>query len=254
MDDQTSDHTAKAVARRVLCLAALCFRAHIEAALAGNTMLFRDTSGEPARKVHTTAARINDWLVAERLRNALSTAERRFLDTRLGDVNAQEVINATWRVEALAVLLWALRISESIPPYDTQVALDAMLECSGFLKDTAAVVAEARLRNAVELRDARKIAELWHWRATAYQIEYEAACGESSTGTEVEFVRAAASKAQDVGRFTAIDGDFPAFGKPYREATEEEWRLLLGIARERHYALNWLTGMDEAWDDVLTDT
>lgn len=28
-----------------------------------------------------------------------------------------------------------------------------------------------------------------------------------------------------------------------------------GVVKERHYALNWLVGyMDQAWDDVTTDT
>ena len=27
-----------------------------------------------------------------------------------------------------------------------------------------------------------------------------------------------------------------------------------GVTQERHYALNWLIGTEQAWDDVTTDT
>lgn len=54
--------------------------------------------------------------------------------------------------------------------------------------------------------------------------------------------------------FVAIDGDFPAFDKAYREATAEESEVLRSIALERHYTLNWLCGMGEDWDEVPTDT
>jgi len=105
------------------------------------------------------------------------------------------------------------------------------------------------------LQDARETAEIWHWRAMTYQIEHAPDRPQLISGkADGEFVRAAAIKAQGGSRFLAIDGDFPVFGKPYREATEQEFRLLLSIARERHHALNWLTDLDEDWDEVLTDT
>jgi hypothetical protein len=51
------------------------------------------------------------------------------------------------------------------------------------------------------------------------------------------------SKAAEAGDFEApIDGDFPAFGKPYRDLTEAEFSVAMSIALERHRALNWLCG------------
>lgn len=245
---------AQAVTRRALCLAALCYRGHIEASLAGRNVPVRH-GGRELKCGIGMVVRINNWLASERLRDALSADEKRFLDARLGDVGPPEVINATWRTEALAVLLWAFRLAEDIPPYDTKCHLDSALERISFLKDTRAIVADARLRSLVELQDARRIAELWHWRARTYQMAHEPDRHRRPTDkSEEEFVRAAATSAKHDGRFATINGDFSVFGKPYREATEEEWQLLLSIARERHYGLNWLTGIGEDWDEVLTDT
>jgi hypothetical protein len=53
---------------------------------------------------------------------------------------------------------------------------------------------------------------------------------------------------------TAIDGDFPAFGKAYSALTEREFVHCAWIAVGRHRALNWLCGYAENWDEVPTDT
>ena len=51
------------------------------------------------------------------------------------------------------------------------------------------------------------------------------------------------------------DEDCAAFGKPYRELTEDEWQMTTSITVERHFALNWLCGYapNNRWDDTPTD-
>ena len=53
-----------------------------------------------------------------------------------------------------------------------------------------------------------------------------------------------------------VDEDLVAKGKPYRELSEGELSELLGIAAERHRALNWLCGYapDNDWAAVPTET
>ena len=48
--------------------------------------------------------------------------------------------------------------------------------------------------------------------------------------------------------------DFPAFGKAYRNLSEDEYEQATSIAMERHLALNWLCGYDSDWDETPTDT
>ena len=61
------------------------------------------------------------WLREHALWDALSPAELDFIST--ATPTRQQVINASWRAEALLVLIWALRLVETMPalnePYDT---------------------------------------------------------------------------------------------------------------------------------------
>ena len=49
---------------------------------------------------------------------------------------------------------------------------------------------------------------------------------------------------------------FLAFGKAYRDLGPEEYAIATSIARERHFALNWLCGHapGNRWDETPTDT
>jgi hypothetical protein len=51
-----------------------------------------------------------------------------------------------------------------------------------------------------------------------------------------------------------IDGDFPVFGKAYKDVTSGELSELTSIARERERAFNWLVGYEWNWDEVPVDT
>lgn len=55
---------------------------------------------------------------------------------------------------------------------------------------------------------------------------------------------------------TAIDEDYPAFGKAYRDLSADEWAIVQSITMERHFALNWLCGYapGHRWDETPTDT
>ena len=51
-----------------------------------------------------------------------------------------------------------------------------------------------------------------------------------------------------------IDGDYPAFGKAYRDLDEIEYSTATSITTERHFALNWVCGYSDDWDKTPTDT
>jgi hypothetical protein len=44
--------------------------------------------------------------------------------------------------------------------------------------------------------------------------------------------------------FKRIRGDFPAFGKAFRELNHNEWSLAHSLCRERLYGRNWLSDID----------
>ena len=65
----------------------------------------------------------------------------------------------------------------------------------------------------------------------------------------------AAAKGEKDGLFRCLEGDFPAFGKPFRALNEHEWTKMNSILTERLYGLNWICNVDDLeWDDVETST
>jgi hypothetical protein len=255
MSNENDVVPAQAAARRALCLAALCYRARVETAMVQKNARYEGSDADFSRRFQPVANKVNDWLRAEQLWDALSNSEQAILNTRVGDVAQQKLVDATWRAEALAALLWALAVVHRLPAYDKSFDFEAALKAMSFWKDTGKFVNNARLRSSAELLKARDAAELWHWRARTYQIQREPGRDRSPAGnTYVETVSEVAARGQAEGLFVAIDADIPVFGKAYVDATEEEWRQLRSIASERHYGLNWLCGTGDDWDRVMTDT
>jgi hypothetical protein len=89
------------VARRSLVLAAVVCRGSIESG-----------AGQP--EADAVYIRILDWLTKLSLWNEVEPSEKEILRTPLGLLEQKDVIRATWYVEGLAVLTWALNLF--VPP------------------------------------------------------------------------------------------------------------------------------------------
>ena len=192
----------------------------------------------------------------------LALSERDLAETTIVTMDAQQQVNATWRLEAAQVLMWALGLVPHLPPFDTQAKHD-------FLKriptgDIRRFVSSACLRSEQEIDQARDDAELWHWRSRTRQLvedgdEFPASDQLRAAGfnTYDDIVRVTARNLAEEGRIQATIGeDFPAKGKAYRELSAVEWSVVRSITMERHFALNWLCGFapDNKWDETPTDT
>jgi hypothetical protein len=160
----------------------------------------------------------------------------------------QDVVDATWRGEALGMLIWALGVVRDLPPYDRPFDHAALARTPG--------LDDAELRPRAELADAREAARLWHWRARTAVVRDEHLAGVSGTWQSFDqLIAATAMKGHARGLLPLpLRGDFPAFGKPYRSLAHEERALAHSIAAERHYALAWLCSSGVEWHDVKTDT
>jgi hypothetical protein len=186
----------------------------------------------------------------------MTSAEREFIQTLPTEISPQMLINVSWMMEAAECLLWALGYVQALPPYDEQADRDHL----ELLPSTSV----RELRKAATLRDktlvdsAREAAELWHWRSRTRQLEESGRSIEMPEGqTFAQIIEEAAEWGAKEGLFDApIDGDFPAFGRAYRDISAEEWACATSIAMERHKALNWLCGMapSNRWEDTPTDT
>lgn len=192
--------------------------------------------------------------IAKKLRwkRLLSNDEWRLFSAKLSSWSMQDLLKMNWRRESLGVLAWALRRFESLAPYDQEFELP---EAS--MVDFLAPAIEKRtaeLRSVAEIDLARDNAEMWHWRSrTARLIKqgHQLPPGQSFE----QIVGMVANGSKERGWMdSTIDNDFPAFGKPYRDLTDEEYNYVTSISMERHYALNWLCGYARDWDKVPTGT
>jgi hypothetical protein len=196
------------------------------------------------------------------LRSELSPWEREYARSTMLTMTAAQQVDASWRVEAVQVLLWALELCSGLPPYD--VAADHDLLKHFPAPDAATFLRSATLRPVETIDRARDMAELWHWRSRTRQlIEEGQPFPESPEMKSIGFrsyddiVRFTAARAGADGRLTAVqDEDFAAFGKAYRDLNDEEWSCVRSITVERHYTLNWLCGYapSHQWDETPTDT
>jgi hypothetical protein len=173
------------------------------------------------------------------------TAEERALLERRSD---QDVLDATWRGEALAMLLWALGVFDELPPWDEPVdhlALARELDLQ-----------HARLREDEELAEALESARLWHWRARTTLLEDDPDVDLPERWDSFDqLIAATVMKGYEDGLLPQPRrGDFPAFGKSYRHLDDSQHALVLSIAAERHFALAWLNGLSDDWDSTPTDT
>ncbi len=191
----------------------------------------------------------------------LSPQEREFAGTTMLTMTHQQQINAMWRIEALQVLMWALKLISSLPPYDTQASYDLLKEIPS--EEIGKFVKSARLLPSVEIDQARDLAELWHWRSRTRQLIQEGRTFDPdpkmrAAGLETfdDIVRLTASHYQKEGLLEVVDEDFAVHGKAYRDLTPEEWSEVRSITVERHFALNWLCGYapNNRWDETPTDT
>ncbi len=186
----------------------------------------------------------------------LSPKEDLFSSVSPERITPQRHADALWRLESFQTLLWALGLVDRLPGYDAQADQD-LLKTFPPSGEIGVYLKQARLRPSAEIERQRDLAELWHWRSrTRWLIETGAPLSAAS-GFESydQIVRSIATKdAGGIGPVT--DEDFTAFGKAYRDLTEDQWSIVRSITMERHFALNWLCGYapGNQWDDTPTDT
>jgi hypothetical protein len=246
---------AQSAAKRALCLAALVLRALTEHRL----------HPEPGVRQSVDMSTVGPDLAVLRVQRmkqeglweAWSVREQALLEKPLGSWQKQELIDSSWRVEDIGVLIWALESSADFPPYD-RLAHETNLEAN-ITKlvldppDAQPFIAHAKLRDVREIRKARDVAELWLWRARTTELQKKHVAPPEGMTFEGIIAEAARAGERD-GLFKPIDNDFPALGRSYAKLSEIDWYRMRSIAWERLYALNWLCRYSDDWDHVPTDT
>lgn len=250
------------VARRIIALAAITHFA-FEVPRRDQFAVWKAKAGaDELRKLRATARQDREKRLDAlgRWQRHLTAEEARVFARTAETLTEREQIVASWRVESLYVLAWALGLRDSLPPYDRQI--EPRKGLAGLPPDDRELFErKAKLRPRREIAKARDVAELWHWRSRTHQLAQ--AGGSPFDGKRIDgiasyddIVKQVAAGVAEEGLLVPIKGDFPAFGKPYRALTEAQWHSASSIASERHFALNWLSGLAprNRWDDTPTDT
>lgn len=232
------------IVERVLCIAVTAMLGAVLANLRDGA-LDDGRAGQYATESHR-------WLRRENLADSLSARERTLVAKPLEEWSEQEAIDVSWGNESAGVFLWAISAVDDLPPYDTR--FESLPSLVPLLAPTADFRQAARLRPADEIKRARDLAELWHWRSRTKKLQLDG--DPQPEGIDLDAVaRQSASFAHAEGSIPApVDGDFPAYGKAYRDLDDDEYAEATAIAMERHRAFNWMCGYGSDWDHVPTDT
>jgi hypothetical protein len=199
----------------------------------------------------------------------LTRAEREFLRLGLSDSSRAKACEVLWQIEAAACIAWAIRVLPRLWPMDE--SFDGKLNFLSLAAPEYRLVETASLRPFEEVQAAAERVKYWHWRARQLHLEREgytwppvnaapdAIADLQSKGMDTldGLVRVTAQLLREQGKLEdTIDEDFVAKGKAYRELSQDELSELIGIAAERHRALNWLCGLAASndWDAVPTET
>ncbi|NLH72242.1 MAG: DUF4272 domain-containing protein [Verrucomicrobia bacterium] len=192
----------------------------------------------------------------------MSTSEKKFSESTIITMTEQQHIDASWRLESVHVMLWALGMIPQLLDFDTEASPE-LLELIPS-DDPTTFIESAQLRPPEDIDRAREIAEFWHWRSRTRELMERGATFPDDPQLRAaglcsfdDVVRLAAVNGAQAGLISScIEDDFPAKGKAYRNLTDAEWNEVASIAAERHFALNWLCGYAPGnnWDDTPTDT
>jgi hypothetical protein len=151
-------------------------RARVLAAMVARATLEREIAqGEyTARENERIRRNLVRWIKKSGLNPELEAQEYEFLATPVSRACERDVIDAEWRSEGLAVLMWALQRFE-LPPYDQGGTEDLAVERIGFLSSVAQADRSEppRLRPAQEMDRFRSHITIVSWRLTQFRVSRE---------------------------------------------------------------------------------
>jgi hypothetical protein len=235
-------------------IAEVAGRMAILASLIQVALLLADPDDDrPTATIEQELDDLTDALLIGELADLLSDKERQFLQSERDRLDEETIVEMLWRAEALEALSWSTDpsagqlsepwrqadmtnfVSSIPPPWDE---LDAFADAR-------------RLRPENEIAARREAAELWTWRS-AVEEELRSAKGRAQDEL-LATVRDVADEAAQAELLDANEGDFLVDRKPYHRVDDETKALIAEVSFQRLWALNWLCGFGETWDEVPLD-
>ena len=154
------------------------------------------------------------WMAAHDIARYLSQAEREFIDTP--SPAQRDMVKFSWRSEALVSLLWSLHGLERMPELHKQFDVFSNAMVLQAIQQTPHFLQQPVRRALAELQAQEQYLYHQHWRV----------------------------RDRDLG----FHKDEPGEDDPDIDS------LISGLVYERRYAMSWVLGYGDTWDDVPTDT
>lgn len=227
--------SAARAARRALVMSALVCRGSIE-------------GGAGHSEAESLYSNVLSWLARLKLEADLEPFECEVLNRPLGTLDSTQVIRATWAVEGLAVLAWALNHLD-FPEYDDKVDPYTVTESLCFLSEGAAeLVQSARLRTTAELEAYRELMYAIHCRLRDFDRDKQRK--PFATWIDKTWMKILGI---DVDHLI-VDGDLAVDGKAIGDVHEDRLRSFEWVIGERHRASIWLLGEYPVYSETPVDT
>ena len=239
-DIQLHPPAPRRIAARALALAAVSARGLME---------LHASEDESGASLEESRKKTLLWCADLGIESELEPSEREALNTPIGELSERLHLDSIWRFEGLAVLLWALQISE-LPKYDAVAEPDILLPAIGFLNHGLgkALLQSPQLRPVEELNQFNGQVFAYHWRLRDFQLRPQA-MDFRNFGNTAWF-----------GPLDMAWADFDETneltlqGTAIHKATKDSLGTCSSIANERHQATNWLKGYSELYSETDTPT
>jgi hypothetical protein len=216
---------ARRVAKRAMILAAIVCRANAEP--------FPDNPN--FIDLHE---RLVAWFDDLDVGDEMESAERDLIHAPLGTLDKKAAIEGTWRVEGLAILVWALGLIDDHLVHDEQVDPYLVTDTLYILhEDARELLEEATLRSGEELSTCRELHYAMHCRLHDYQCHRKAQ--DFSEWVEAEWL-----KSLGQSRVFGPSGDLRLGSGDLADADDEALKELDSILFARHRASIWLADHD----------
>ncbi len=233
-DEDPEPPTPERVLRRAWCLASLAWCGlHAERGDRGAT--------------RTAAERVRAWIDQVGLDRELELHERELLASDPSTWTRQQIVDATWLTEGVAVLAWGLRAYD-LPDHETKSEPAPLFASIGFMTDLPAALVDPTLRSHDEMSALSDRQLGLHWRLRDFSVN----------GKGVDLVKLAAGEIWfggfDLTGVAISDNDLAIGGVPIVRADADRIQICQSIAMERRRASDWLIGLDAVYSEIDMST
>jgi hypothetical protein len=230
---------------RAQCLVALLTRSQIEGELAGRA--------SELKRWHGALDRLATWIGEEELAASFTDVERALFAQPVSAWAPADTSAVAWRIEALAVFMWAAGKLDTAPNAPQPMDADDVFATFPLLGARSEFLEDAAPRDDEELDRGRRAVGVWRWRARTELLHRSGATPASGDAYD-EMVSRAARKAFDARLVDAlVEGDFGVGQRAFSELTDTELRGLAAALLERQHALDWLCDENADWDDESSE-